>query len=224
MPGIVPGGCTSPRRADSAVADMPKPSLLRRLRYGVPIVVVSGLPRSGTSMMMRMLEAGGIAPLVDGVRTADVSNPKGYFEYEPVKDLESARGVVPWLPAARGKAVKIISFLLTWLPEDHNYQVIFMQRDVEEVLASQQQMLTRRGEDGEAGAAPRSREVFAAHLTQVERFMAVRPCFQTLYVPYREAVASPEATAVAVARFLGRRMDTAAMAKAVEASLYRNRA
>jgi len=194
---------------------------LRRLRYGAPIVVVSGLPRSGTSMMMRMLEAGGLRPLEDGVREADISNPKGYFEFEPVKDLEAARGDVPWLPEARGKAVKIISFLLTWLPEDFNYQVIFMQRDLDEVLASQQQMLARRGaSDGE----PLSRETFQSHLAQVERFMAARPCFDTLYVPYREAVASPEATAAAVARFLGRPMDTAAMAKAVEASLYRNRA
>lgn len=194
---------------------------LRRLRYGAPIVVVSGLPRSGTSMMMRMLEAGGVRPLEDGIRAADISNPKGYFEFEPVKDLEAARGDVPWLPEARGKAVKIISFLLTWLPEDFNYQVIFMQRDLDEVLASQQQMLTRRGEAADTGA---SREVFEAHLAQVDRFMAARPCFETLHVPYREAVAAPEATAAAVARFLGRSMDTAAMARAVEASLYRNRA
>jgi hypothetical protein len=195
---------------------------LRRIRYGAPIVAVSGLPRSGTSMMMRMLEAGGVRPLEDGIRAADISNPKGYFEFEPVKDLESARGDVPWLPEARGKAVKIISFLLTWLPEDFNYQVIFMQRDLDEVLASQQQMLARRGEA--AGEPATSREVFEAHLAQVERFMAARPCFETLYVPYREAVTAPEATAAAVARFLGRSMDTAAMAKAVEASLYRNRA
>ena len=194
---------------------------LRRIRYGAPIVVVSGLPRSGTSMMMRMLVAGGLGPLEDGVRTADISNPKGYFEFEPVKDLEAARGNVPWLPEARGKAVKIISFLLTWLPEDFNYRVIFMQRDLDEVLASQQQMLARRGEsNAESGT---SQDVFQSHLAQVERFMAARPCFDTLYVPYREAVAAPEATAAAVARFLGRSMDTAAMAKAVEASLYRNR-
>jgi hypothetical protein len=196
--------------------------LARRLRYGKPIVIVSGLPRSGTSMMMRMLDAGGLAPLEDGVRTADVSNPKGYFEFEPVKELESARGDVAWLPAARGKAVKVISLLLTWLPEHYNYRVIFMQRDLDEVLASQQQMLERRGEDGGADAG-RSRDVFQAHLTQVERFMAARPCFETLHVPYREAVGAPAATAVAVARFLGRRMDTDAMARAVEASLYHHR-
>lgn len=198
--------------------------LVRRLRFGAPIVVVSGLPRSGTSMMMRMLEAGGVPPLEDGVRTADESNPKGYFEFERVKELDKPQGDVAWLPAARGKAVKVISFLLTWLPETCNYQVIFMQRDLDEVLASQQQMLSRRGESGADIDIPQSRLVFQSHLTQVERFMAARSCFETLYVSYREAVVAPEATAAAVARFLGRSMDTAAMAKAVEASLYRNRA
>ncbi len=198
--------------------------LIRRLRRGAPIVVVSGLPRSGTSMMMRMLEAGGVTPLDDGRRAADDSNPRGYFEFEPVKDLETAKGDVPWLPTARGKAVKIISFLLTWLPEHYNYQVIFMQRDLEEVLASQQQMLERRGTASGPATSSRSREMFASHLTQVERFMEARACFTTLYVPYRDAVADPEATAVAVARFLGRPLDTAAMARAVDTALYRNRA
>ncbi|MBP7779603.1 MAG: sulfotransferase family protein [Acidobacteria bacterium] len=197
--------------------------LARRLRYGAPIIVVSGLPRSGTSMMMRMLEAGGVMPLDDGLRAADESNPRGYFEFEPVKELDTARGDVAWLPAARGKAVKIISFLLTWLPEHYNYQVIFMQRDLDEVLASQQQMLSRRRAAGDAADAARSRDAFASHLAQVERFMTARACFATLYVPYGEAVAAPEATAVAVARFLDRSMDTAAMARAVDASLYRNR-
>lgn len=197
--------------------------LLRRLRYGRPIVVVSGLPRSGTSMMMRMLEAGGIPAVTDGVRTADDSNPVGYFEFEPVKGLDK-RGDQAWLPAARGKAVKIISFLLTWLPEDHNYQVIFMHRHPDEIIASQQAMLRARGEPVPAGDAERSREMFRGHLTQVERFMAGRACFQVLPVRYDEAVAAPETTAASVARFLGRRLDTAAMARSVERQLYRNRA
>ena len=171
-------------------------------------------------MAMRMLAAGGMSLMTDGERGADGSNPHGYFELEQVKTLDKA-GPTGWLAEARGQGVKIISFLLTWLPEDFNYQVIFMQRDLDEVLASQQQMLARRGEAAESGT---SREVFEAHLAQVERFMAARPCFETLHVPYREAVAAPVATAATVARFLGRSMDTAAMAKAVEASLYRNRA
>jgi len=196
--------------------------LLRRWRYGRPIVVVSGLPRSGTSMMMRMLEAGGVVPVQDGVRAADDSNPKGYFEFEPVKGLDKD-GDRSWLPTARGKAVKIISFLLTWLPEDHNYLVIFMHRHADEIIASQHAMLTARGEAIAEGDAARSREVFRRHVTQVERFMAGRACFRVLPVQYHEVIAAPDAAAAQVAAFLGRRLDTAAMARSVERQLYRNR-
>ncbi len=197
-------------------------ALLRRLRYGRPIVVVSGLPRSGTSMMMRMLEAGGVAPVTDGVRAADDSNPKGYFEFEPVKGLDKD-GDRSWLPAARGRAVKIISFLLTWLPEDHNYAVIFMHRHPDEIIASQQAMLRARGEAVAPDDAARSREVYAGHLAQVERFMAGRECFRVLPVHYHDVIAAPEAAARDVARFLGRRLDTAAMTRSVERQLYRHR-
>src|SRR3954449_579427 len=109
--------------------------VIRRLRNQKPIVVVSGLPRSGTSMAMKMLEAGGVPILSDGIRTADVSNPKGYYELERVKELDKG-GDTAWPAEARGKAVKIISFLLTWLPETYDYQVIFMQRDLQEAIAS----------------------------------------------------------------------------------------
>src|SRR5213593_4363024 len=125
--------------------------VVRRLRYGKPIVVVSGLPRSGTSMAMKMLEAGGMPILADGIRTPDISNPKGYYEFEPVKGLDKG-GDVAWLAEARGKAVKIISFLLTWLPEHYDYRVIFMQRDLREVLASQNAMLAHRGEPSGSAA------------------------------------------------------------------------
>jgi hypothetical protein len=196
-------------------------ALVRRVRYGQPIVVVSGLPRSGTSMMMRMLTAGGVPPLVDGVREADVSNPNGYFEFEPVKGLDK-NGDLAWLPTARGRAVKIISQLLTWLPETYDYRVIFMHRALDEVLASQQAMLERRGEvDGDQA---RAREIYTAHLAQVERFMAARSCFRVLPVQYREAVADPAAAAARVAELVGRPLDHAAMVEAVDGSLYRNRA
>ncbi len=196
--------------------------LWRRLRYGRPIVVVSGLPRSGTSMMMRMLAAGGVAAVTDGVRVADDSNPKGYFEFESVKGLDKD-GDRSWLPASRGRAVKIVSFLLTWLPEDHNYQVIFMHRHPDEIIASQQAMLRARGEPVGPDDAERSRQVFAGHLAQVERFMAGRACFRVLPLHYHQVLAAPEAAAAQVATFLGRSLDTTAMARSVEPQLYRNR-
>ena len=196
--------------------------LVRRFRYGQPIVVVSGLPRSGTSMMMRMLEAGGVVPLVDGVRTADLSNPAGYFEFEPVKALEQ-HGDLTWLPTARGKAVKIISFLLTWLPEHYNYTVLFMHRHLDEVLASQRTMLRQRGEAVPSPDAAGAHDLYRAHLVQVERFLAGRACFRTLPLHYHEVLDGPEAAAAQVARFLGRPLDTAAMARSVDRQLYRNR-
>ncbi len=174
-------------------------------------------------MLMRMLEAGGVAAVTDGVRAADDSNPKGYFEFEAVKGLDKD-GDLTWLPAARGRAVKIISFLLTWLPEDHNYSVIFMHRHPDEIVASQQAMLRARGEPVGHDDAARSREIFAGHLAQVERFMAGRDCFQVLPLRYDEVLAAPETAARQIARFLGRALDTAAMVTSVEPQLYRNRA
>ena len=123
--------------------------MFRRFRYGEPIVVVSGLPRSGTSMAMRMLEATGLTIVVDGIREADEDNPKGYFELERVKDLAQENDW-EWLQEARGKAIKIISYLLKELPDDHNYKVLFMRRDLREVLASQAKMLERRGESNDS--------------------------------------------------------------------------
>ena len=120
----------------------------RRLRFGKSIIVVSGLPRSGTSMMMRMLEAGGIEIMTDDQRAADVDHPRGYFELERVKELDKG-GDKSWLDGARGKAIKIISFLLRELPPDYHCKVIFMRRGIDEIIASQNKMLERRNERNE---------------------------------------------------------------------------
>src|SRR5579872_1312474 len=106
------------------------------------VTIVSGLPRSGTSMMLRMLAAGGLPILTDGVRTPDEDNPHGYLEWEGVKSL--ARDA-SWVASARGKGVKVIYYWLRDLPRDCRYRVIFMRRDLDEVLASQAAMLERRG-------------------------------------------------------------------------------
>ena len=108
------------------------------------IIVVSGLPRSGTSMMMKMLAEGGLEPVTDALRRADEDNPNGYFEFEPVKQL--ADGQDAWLDGAGGKLVKVISALLEHLPARHQYKVVFMEREIKEILASQQKMLQRRNE------------------------------------------------------------------------------
>ena len=105
-----------------------------------PIIVVSGLPRSGTSMMMGMLEAGGLELVVDGIRAADEDNPRGYYELERVKDLAKAEDK-SWLITLQGKGVKVISLLLQHLPEAYNYKIIFMRRSIAEVLDSQSKML-----------------------------------------------------------------------------------
>ena len=174
-------------------------------------------------MAMRMLEAGGVPILSDGRRAADEDNPRGYFEYEPVKHLHQPDRDVAWLADARGKAVKIISFLLTWLPETYDYRVIFMRRDLSEVMASQEVMIGRRGTAQEAGGGD-PRAAYAEHLAQVDRFMARRTCFTKLDVDYAGAVADPRSAAERIAVFLDRKLDAAAMAAAVDPALRRQTA
>lgn len=171
-------------------------------------------------MAMNMLQAGGMPVLADGVRTADSSNPAGYFEYEPVKGLEDQRDVA-WLPAARGKAVKVISWLLTWLPETYDYQVVFMQRDLDEVIRSQNAMLAARGEQDRIGDSAAMRDTYERHLDQVRRFLARRSCFSELIVEHRRVIEEPASEASRLAAFVGRPLDVERMAAAVDPRLYR---
>jgi len=185
------------------------------------ITVVSGLPRSGTSMMMQMLQAGGIELVTDGVRRPDEDNPEGYFEFERTKQL--GNGVDPlWLVRARDKAVKVISYHLQHLPDGHRYRIVFMERDLEEILASQAKMLERRGEPAGASSAE-MRRVYVDHLTKVQVVLALRPCLEVIRVNFKQAVLRPRHVAAQVQAFLGRRLDLNAMADAVTPSLYRNR-
>jgi len=197
--------------------------LVRRLRYGAPIVVVSGLPRSGTSMAMKMLDAGGVPIVTDGIRTADESNPKGYYEFERVKELDKKDGDTAWLADARGKAVKIISFLLTYLPDTYDYQVVFMHRDIDEVLASQNKMLVARGESGGSADDGKMRDVYRQHLDKVERFLRHRACFTSLPMKYKDVVEHPSAEARRLNEFLGGRLNVEQMAAVADRELYRNR-
>lgn len=193
----------------------------RRLRYGEPIVVVSGLPRSGTSMMMQMLAAGGMDPVTDGLRSPDKDNPEGYLEYQPVKDLEHATDK-RWLHDARGRAVKIIAFLLEHLPGTHNYKVIFMNRKLDEILVSQSRMLSRLGETDDIDDA-RMRQLYIDHLARARTMLSHRPQFEVHHVRYPEVIEDPRGNAREVSRFLGRGLDLEAMAAVVRPELYRNR-
>ncbi len=221
-----PGVAGAARAARGGTSRMPNRSrlgrLIRRVRRGPPIVVVSGLPRSGTSMAMRMLEAGGMALHVDGVREADVDNPRGYFELERVKDLErdADRG---WLREARGRAIKVVSFLLFSLPLEHDYRVLFMRRDLREVLASQAKMLAHRGERHEQDDASMEAR-YREHLEKVDFILRRRPCFESLYVDHRGVIEDPEREARRIAAFVGQPLDVESMASAVDPTLYRNRA
>jgi len=185
------------------------------------IVVVSGLPRSGTSMMMRMLEAGGVNLLTDSERGADDDNPRGYYEYAPVKRL--ARDA-SWVRDARGKAIKVVSRLLYELPTDFNYDVVFMQREIGEVLASQQVMLTRMGTRVAESEQEQLRLRFQSHLVELEEWLARQRCFRVLCTEFARVHAAAEEEAVRVRDFLGQDLDTNAMARAVDEALYRQRA
>ncbi len=203
---------------------MPSPlhRLYRQLRYGRPIVVVSGLPRSGTSMVMKMLEAGGLPVLTDGLRTADEDNPKGYYEVERVKDLAEEKDKA-WLAQARGKGIKVISYLLRSLPSRFNYRVVFIRREMEEVLASQRKMLARRGEP-EDTAPERMRQLFEDDLWRASYQLKRRPEFETIELSYASVLARPLEEARRLAAFIGGGLDAEAMAAAVDPQLYRNRA
>jgi hypothetical protein len=196
-------------------------SLLRRVIRGRPIIVVSGLPRTGTSMAMQMLEAGGVPILTDGLRTADENNPGGYFELERVKTL-AAGGDTGWLASARGKAAKIISPLLTYLPESYEYQVVFMRRDLDEVVASQNAMLNAR-QQPRGAPDERMRAHYEQHLRQVERFLERRACFATLMVHYAEVLANPREQSARIDAFLGGGLDLSRMATVADSTLYRRR-
>ena len=194
----------------------------RRVMYGRPVIVVSGLPRSGTSMMMKMLEAGGVPVWLDGVRTPDDQNPKGYYELERVKQLDKGLDK-SWVRAGRGRAVKVISSLLEHLPADNNYLVVFMNRDIHEVLKSQGKMLSQRGESGGSAGDDALQTFFEVHLRKVKYFLAHDPRFSAIDVTYTDVLADPDAMARRVCTFLGANLNVAAMVETVDSQLYRNR-
>jgi hypothetical protein len=185
------------------------------------ITIVSGLPRSGTSLMMQMLVAGGIPALSDGERAADVDNPRGYLEWERIKTLPKDPACIA---EGEGKVVKVISQLLLSLPAGREYRVVFMQRPLPEVLTSQDQMLRRRGTFKEGANPAVISAAFEKHLRDVYAWLDGKPYVKALRVPYHEALNQPEDVAERLAKFLELPLNVEAMAQQVDASLYRNRA
>jgi hypothetical protein len=189
---------------------------------GDPIVIVSGLPRSGTSMLMNMLEAGGILIMTDAMREADIDNPKGYFEYERVKDLEKEEDK-SYVRQGRGKVLKVISFLLKDLPDENDYRVIFMRRDLDEVLASQNKMIDRLGTEDTVAQDEAMKEAYRNDIVRTRLMCRKKPNFDLIEVHYKATVEDPAGIAARVNAFVGGQLDENAMRAAVDASLYRNR-
>lgn len=214
----------SPPTATAPVPSSPSADA-RPLDPDRTVTVVSGLPRSGTSMVMQMLEAAGLEIATDGARGADADNPRGYYEHEAVKRL---RIDAAFLGEVRGRAIKIVAPLLPFLPADHDYRVIFIERDLDEVLASQQRMLARRAAAGGATNDDALRRAFTRQLHQVKTWMARRENLRACFVAHGQVLADPAAAVRTVARFLRATggpatPDATAMASVVDASLHRNR-
>jgi hypothetical protein len=182
------------------------------------VIIVSGLPRSGTSLMMQLLEAGGVEVVTDNLRTADTDNPRGYYEFEKVKQVKRDAS---WLPDLRGKAVKMVSQLLLDLPPTERYRVVFMERDFPEMLDSQERMLQRLGR----ASAPRAAIIpaYTAHLERVQQWLQRQAHIAVLRVRYKALVERPNAEVARVNEFLFGRLDVSRAVGAVDPSLYRNR-
>ncbi len=185
------------------------------------VIVVSGLPRSGTSMMMKMLAEGGLPVLTDSIRTADEDNPNGYFELEVVKQL--AEGQKTWLANADHKLVKVISALLEHLPPENHYKVLFMERQIPEILASQRKMLARRNETSNISDAEMEAQ-FREHLKVIKYWLARQPNMEVMYVDYNRMMADPDQYLQKIVDFVDLPLDIARMRAVPNEGLYRNRA
>ncbi|GLB48592.1 alkaline phosphatase family protein [Neptunitalea lumnitzerae] len=184
--------------------------------YDNQIVVVSGLPRSGTSMMMQVLSNGGLTPMTDDLRKADTSNPKGYFEYKPVMNLHNDNS---WLGEAQNKVVKIVAPLLKFINRKYRYKVIFMNRDIHEVVQSQQKMI---GKD--PGTLPvKLLNAFTKQLNDIAFWKNNEPGVELLYVNYTDMLKNPDKEIENICKFIGSDLDKKAMKNSIDTSLYRNR-
>lgn len=182
------------------------------------ITIVTGLPRSGTSMMMQILEAGGMEVLMDNFRIADKDNPRGYYEVENVKQLKDDSS---FLEKAKGKAVKIITRLLIYLPFDYSYKLIFVSRKMEEILASQKMMLIRRGKPTDTVDDKKLSGLFQRHLKDIKTWISLQPNIDVLYTDYNEILENPLEPINKIDRFFENKLDVTKMVGIVDRTLYR---
>jgi len=187
----------------------------------IPVIVVTGLPRSGTSMMMKILEVGGILPFTDRVRTADSDNPGGYYELERVKRLKD--GDSDWMKDACGKAVKIITALVPFIPTRYDYRVIFMKRNLHEILASQRKMLINRNSFSNAVHDDDMMILFQKHLEKTEKWLNTTDCIQHMIVDYNQLLSNPFPQIEHVNLFLGGHLNLTEMMKVIDPTLYRQK-
>jgi hypothetical protein len=183
------------------------------------VTVVSGLPRSGTSLVMQMLEAGGMPVFTDNKRKPDIDNPLGYFEAEAVTNLANDSA---WLELALGRAVKITSPLLPSLPASYDYKIIFVFRRLEEVLLSQREMLLHRNQPAPDDDA-RMAQIFSEHLESSFHWLEQQPNMELMVLPHRECICQPAQAASAIGQFLGNELDIVRMAAVVRPELYRRK-
>ncbi|MBA7516571.1 hypothetical protein ES705_08619 [subsurface metagenome] len=186
------------------------------------ITIISGLPRSGTSMMMKMLEAGGMKVLVDNIRKPDADNPGGYYEYEKVKKIKDDKS---WLNKAEGKAVKMVSELLFYLPDNRNYKVIFMQRKIEEIIASQNKMLEGIGKTKGGVSEVMLAKLFEKHLAGIYNWLKIKENIEVLYIHYNNIINYPLSNAIRIKNFSSdiNILEVGKMVNVLAATLYRQR-
>jgi hypothetical protein len=183
------------------------------------ITIVSGLPRSGTSLLMQMLKISNMNILSDNIRQADESNPRGYYEYEKVKSLQKDNS---WMQQQDGKVIKIIAQLLKYIPKKLQYKVIFMERNLDEIMASQSKMIERMGKTV-SGDNEVLKNVFSHHVDEIKTWLIETPNIDTLFLNYAEIINNPLNASKEIIDFLGLKIEPRKMASTVDSSLYRER-
>ncbi len=190
---------------------------------GKSFILVSGLPRSGTSLLMQMLEAGGLPIQTDGIRQADPNNPLGFFEWEPIKRVPQEPELLDE-PGLEGKGIKIISALLPHLPPPHRYRVLFMMRPIAEVAQSQIRMLERGGESPEIEREALERQLLA-HRHSCLQYIDRAPNFEVLRVPFRRLFEDAPQVVGEIEKFIGSEQLPLAerMLSVIDSRLYREK-